>query len=54
MKITTQRNEYYDNMFAFSVSFSKSYGLIGIDFAKRSTNIVLWAKPKIFTMTEKR
>ena len=46
MKITMQKNDYYDNLFAFSVSFSKSYGLIGLDWGKRTINITLWAKKR--------
>jgi phosphopantetheinyl transferase len=44
MKITTQKSEGFPNLYAFSVSFSEQYGIIGFDWGKRTVNITLWAK----------
>ena len=45
MKFTHSKVDL-DPLYAFSVSFSKSYGLIGFDFGKHSIQIILWAKKR--------
>ena len=50
MKITTKYFQYskeksFDGLFAFSISCSKRWGMIGIDAGKHSINFILW-RPK--------
>ena len=50
MKISTKHFTYqkqngFESLFAFSVSLSKEWGMIGLDVAKHSANLILW-RPK--------
>lgn len=42
MEITYARMESEPALFAFSISFSRTYGMIGIDFGSRSIVITLY------------
>lgn len=42
---TYQKQNGFESLFAFSLSFSKAWGMIGLDIAKHSANLILW-RPK--------